>query len=92
MKHIKTKEQARQYAIKYQQMMSENNLSYGEIVQFENKLSKLAKKFNLIKEFKEKGYNTREYFIDVWEKDKNGASYPLAEINIDEFYFNHYCE
>ena len=45
-----------------------------------------------LKEFKEKGYNTREYFIDVWEKDKNGASYPLAEINIDEFYFNHYCE
>lgn len=52
---IKTKEEARQYAIDWQQKVSELNLSYGEILAEQNKLAKLAKKFHLIKEFKENG-------------------------------------
>lgn len=52
---IKTKGQAQQYAINYQNMASENNLSYSEIFSYQNKLLFLAKKFHLIKEFKENG-------------------------------------
>lgn len=55
MTYIKTKEQARQYGIDYQKWASEKNLSYGEVIHFQNKLSKLAKKFNLTEEFKENG-------------------------------------
>lgn len=55
MNYIKTKEQARAFGIQYQQYVSENNLSYGCILHFQNKLNKLAKKFNLINEFKENG-------------------------------------
>ena len=39
---IKTKEQAQQYAIDYQQEVSYMNLTYGELMCFENKLLKLA--------------------------------------------------
>ena len=55
MNHIKTKEQARQYGIDFQKWSSEQNLSYGEILHFQNKLSTLAEKFNLTEEFKENG-------------------------------------
>lgn len=55
MDYIKTVEQARQYAIDYQIWSSRQNLSYGELLVFQNKLSKLAKRFNLIREFKENG-------------------------------------
>jgi len=53
--YIKTKEQARQYGIDYQQWASNKNLSYGEILVFQNKLDKMAKRFGLVKEFKENG-------------------------------------
>jgi len=53
--NIKTKEQARRYAIDYQKWASEQDLSYGEILHFQNKLNALAKKFNLTEEFKENG-------------------------------------
>jgi len=52
---IKTKQQARQYGIDYQNWASEQNLSYGEILHFQNKLTKMAKEFNLEEEFKENG-------------------------------------
>lgn len=54
-KCIKTEEEARQYAINYQRFMSDNNLSYGEIAHFTNKLTVLAEKFGLKKEFEENG-------------------------------------
>jgi len=54
-KYIKTKEQARQYGIDYQKWASEKSLSYGEVSHFQNKLSTLAKKFSLVREFKENG-------------------------------------
>lgn len=44
MTYIKTKEQARQYAINYQQWSSNKNLSYAEIFAYTNTLSKTAKK------------------------------------------------
>lgn len=52
---IKTKEQARQFGIDWQHWASDKNLSYGELIIFENKLRKLAKQFNLVEEFKENG-------------------------------------
>lgn len=53
--HIKTQEQARQYAIMYQDWASKKDLSYGEILHFQNKLSTLAEKFDLKEEFQENG-------------------------------------
>ena len=53
--YIKTKEQARQYAIDYQNWASKQNLSYGEIAIFHNKLETLAEKFDLVEEFLENG-------------------------------------
>jgi len=50
-----TKGEARQYGIDYQNWASENNLSYGEVLFFQNELIKIAKKFRLVKEFKENG-------------------------------------
>jgi hypothetical protein len=55
MNWIKTKEQARQYGIQHQQWASDKDLSYGELIHFQDKLSTLAKKFGLINEFKENG-------------------------------------
>ena len=55
MNWIKTKAQARQYAIDFQHWVSKQSLSYGELLHFQNKLSKLAKQFNLTEEFKENG-------------------------------------
>lgn len=55
MSHTKTKEQARQFGIDYQKWASEKDLSYGEVLHFQNKLSTLAEKFDLVEEFKENG-------------------------------------
>jgi hypothetical protein len=52
---ITTKEEARQCGIDYQQMASEKDLSYDEVIHFQNTLTTLAKKFRLVKEFKENG-------------------------------------
>jgi hypothetical protein len=55
MPYIKTKEQARDYAIDYQRWASNRDLSYGEVIHFQTRLVKMAKKFGLVKEFKENG-------------------------------------
>ena len=55
MNYIKTKEQARQYGIDWQTWASDKNLSYGELILFQNKLSELAEKFDLVEEFQENG-------------------------------------
>jgi len=52
---IKTKDEARQYAIDYQQKVSSCNFSYGELIKQQEELYTLAKKFNLVREFKENG-------------------------------------
>lgn len=55
MNWIKTKDQARQYGIDWQNWASNQSLSYGELIHFQNKLTKLAEKFGLVEEFKENG-------------------------------------
>lgn len=55
MAYIKTVEQARQYGIDFQKWASDQNLSYGELLHFQNKLSALAEKFDLVEEFQENG-------------------------------------
>ena len=51
----KTKEEAREYAIEWQRWTSEQNLSCGEIVEWEKHFETLAVKFDLVGEFKENG-------------------------------------
>jgi len=55
MNYIKTKEQAREFGIFHQQWASQKDLSWGELIEYQNKLTILAKKFGLVKEFKENG-------------------------------------
>ena len=52
---IKTKEQARQFGIDFQDKVSKSNLSYGELIDYQNELYNIAKRFGLIREFKENG-------------------------------------
>ena len=52
---VKTKGEATQLAMEYQQFASDNSLSYSEIAFYGNYFYVLAKKFKLIKEFKENG-------------------------------------
>ena len=54
-KTIKTKEEARQYAIEWQQWVSEQSLSYEELYSWQIHLKTLAIKFDLVEEFKENG-------------------------------------
>lgn len=52
---IKTKDEAQTMAIDYQMWVSEKNLSYGELLEYQNYFEKVGKKFKLTKEFKENG-------------------------------------
>lgn len=61
-KQIKTKEEARQYAIEWQQWASEQNepgkkptLYTTDLVEWAGIFTALAKKFHLVREFKENG-------------------------------------
>jgi hypothetical protein len=51
----KTKEEARDYAIRWQYWFSEQNLSYGELLKWGIYFERLGKKFKLTDEFKENG-------------------------------------
>ena len=57
MENIKTKEEARQYAIDWQnKMFGEGvSVSYGELSEQQAELTTLAEKFDLLEEFKENG-------------------------------------
>lgn len=48
-------QQARDKAVEYQLWASEQNLSYGELYEFAEYFRKLAKRYGLIKEFRENG-------------------------------------
>ena len=54
-KIIKTKEEARQYAIDWQSGISEVSLSYGELAEWGEVFTELGKKFDLTEEFRENG-------------------------------------
>lgn len=50
-----TTEQARQYAIDWQNWQSEQSLSYGELIAWQEHLNSIALEFDLLDEFKENG-------------------------------------
>lgn len=50
-----TKAGARQYAIEWQQWASEQNLSLGELIEWQGVFSTIAQKFDLQEEFIENG-------------------------------------
>lgn len=52
---IKTKEQARQTAIDWQNWIPKHSQSYAEMINFYVYFQHLATKFNLFREFKENG-------------------------------------
>ncbi len=54
-KIITTKDDAREYAKEWQQWVSEQNLSYGEIAEWQQVFNGIAYKFHLVREFKENG-------------------------------------
>lgn len=51
----KTKEEARQYAIEWQSWVSEQDLSWEEIADWESYLEDIAIKFDLVEEFHNNG-------------------------------------
>ena len=56
MENIKTKEDARQYAIEWQQWASDQNLSYGELLEWQSYFTELAERFpELTEEFSSNG-------------------------------------
>jgi len=52
---IKTKEEARQVAINWQDYQSKLSMGYNQLWQWQKYFEKLAKKFKLVNEFKENG-------------------------------------
>lgn len=54
-KNAKTKGDARQVGIDFQDWVSNQNLSFGELIFYQNLLNPMAKKFGLIQEFRENG-------------------------------------
>ena len=52
---IKSIEEARDKAIEWQKWQSNENLSYGELIEWQDYFSTLAKRFGLEEEFKENG-------------------------------------
>lgn len=54
-KYIANAEEARQYAIDWQSWASEQNLSYGELLEWQERFESIAKHFDLVEEFKEEG-------------------------------------
>lgn len=55
MTYKEKKEQARNEAIDWQNEQAEKSLTYGELAYFQEYFSRLAKRFGLVKEFKENG-------------------------------------
>jgi len=55
LKQPKTKEQARDQAIKTQSIICNNNFSYYELMLISEHFKKTGKKFGLLNEFKENG-------------------------------------
>jgi len=52
---INTAEEARQYAIDWQNWASDQNLSYGELAEWQGYFAELADRFDLKEEFEENG-------------------------------------
>jgi hypothetical protein len=52
---LKTKEIARSFAIRWQEWQSKQSLSYGELIEWQEYFSRVAKRFSLTREFQENG-------------------------------------
>ncbi len=52
-RRVKTKEGARSIAIEWQHWACEQSLSYGELAEWSSLFLELARKFHLVREFKE---------------------------------------
>ena len=52
---IESKEQAQNKAVEWQNWASKQNLSYGELIEWQDYFSTLAKRFDLEDEFNENG-------------------------------------
>ena len=52
---ITTQDEARQFAIDWQNWQGEQLLSYGELAEWQDQFATLAKEFDLVDEFKENG-------------------------------------
>jgi len=52
---VTDKASARDMGIEYQLWASEQNLSYGELIEWTEYLTKIAKRYGLLKEFREEG-------------------------------------
>ena len=53
--HVRSAEQARDLAIEWQSWQAGHDLSYGEVVYYQNYFEALATRFNLTHEFLENG-------------------------------------
>lgn len=53
--NIKTKSEAKQIAIDWQNWLSGKSVSYGEILAYQEYFTNVANKFDLTEEFKENG-------------------------------------
>jgi hypothetical protein len=54
-KIIETKEEARQFAVDYQNWASEENMYYSDLLVWSEYFDKIGRKFGLLREFKENG-------------------------------------
>lgn len=54
-REITTRDEARQYAIDWQNWTSEHNLSYSELAEWQGIFTELATRFDLGEEFRENG-------------------------------------
>lgn len=52
---IKTAEEAREHAVEWQQWAAEQNLSYGELMEWQSHFVNLGNTFGLTEEFMENG-------------------------------------
>ena len=52
---VKSIEEAQNKAVEWQNWASKQNLSYGELIEWQEYFSALAKRFSLVGEFKENG-------------------------------------
>ena len=55
MKYTEKKQKARETAMDYQTVIMNNSLTWGELLEYQDKLETLARRYGLVKEFRENG-------------------------------------
>lgn len=54
-KYLKNKNSVREFAIQWQTEAAEHNYSYGELAIYQDMFLRLARRFGLVREFRENG-------------------------------------